>query len=151
MITAVGYITYSYVTAEQPDRDTTTVSPDFNGAWNISINPISGPRCSSATVEVNAQNGKMNSMLVTQDGVQSAFSGTIDKDGVIRNNKSANLLSFEGLMYGGMGSGKWSDKYGCAGTFTMRRPEEKGDGIDYTAPKQPSKGLDAELDQKTIE
>ncbi|MES2985606.1 MAG: hypothetical protein V4686_00590 [Patescibacteria group bacterium] len=140
LLAAVGYMTYSYMTAENPKTDTTEVKPDFNGMWSVNLLPRSGASCSPATAQIRIiQNiGKTN--LVTKDGVSSAFSITVTKDGIIRNIGSANILTFEGEVLGGIGEGKWSDKYGCAGSFTMKKSEADESSAPYGAPKTPSNG-----------
>ena len=140
LIGAVGYMTYAYVQAEDPKTDTTITRPNFGGQWNIFMNTISGAQCATASVSGTVVNGQMKSVVKTADGVQSSFDITVDADGIIRNRKSANLTSFEGSIHGGVGSGKWSDKYSCAGTFTMRRPEQTTEYIPNAVPKAPSKG-----------
>lgn len=140
LIVAAGYMTYSYVNSENPKTDTTVVGPNFGGQWEIFMNPTSGARCTTATVSGNVVNGEMKSLVVTADGVKSTFGISVNNDGIIRNIKSANLTSFEGSIHGGVGTGKWSDKYTCAGTFTMRRPAGVEEAIPEVRIKNPSKG-----------
>lgn len=146
----VGYATYSYVHFEAGSGESTIINATYDGVWNIALSPTSGAACSEGGASGSVVNGELKTILSTQDGVQSTLDITVASDGVIRNKKSSNIIAFDGLVYGGFAKGTWSDKYGCSGTFIMQRPEapqEEG----YDAPKQPSRGEAAELQQQTLE
>lgn len=148
LVVAAAYMTYAYVNSENPKTDTTIVGPNFSGKWEIFLNPTSGATCVTSTVDGNVSNGEMKSIMMSADGVQSGFNIIVDSDGIIRNKKSPNLTSFEGSIHGGVGTGKWSDKYACAGTFLMKRPVGQEEAIPEVQIKNPSKG--DELNQQKL-
>lgn len=140
LIGAGGYMGYEYVTATKSSTGGDPITQDYSGQWNVMIVPTSGGQCAAASAVVNVENGFIKGTLQTTDGVSAALVATIDGEGKIKNGASTNLGSFDGVIFGGVGNGLWSDKYGCAGTFTMRRPEGSVDTTGFAAPKAPSSG-----------
>lgn len=151
LVIAAGYMTYAYITAETPQSETSSTESDYSGKWDIVMLPVSGAQCVKATVSGTILKEEMKSVMEGNDGVRSIFVISVHPDGTIRNTKSANLTSFDGLVFGGVGNGKWSDKYGCAGTFVMRRAESI-DQSEYGSARPPSNGQNPELEQnKSVE
>lgn len=150
ILVGVGYATYAYVHSEAGTGDSTIINATYDGAWDIVLNPTSGGKCSIGNMSGTVVHGELKGILRTQDGVQSTLHIKVAADGVITNKQSTNIIAFDGLVYGGFAKGKWSDKYGCAGTFVMDRPQPISED-QYDAPKPPSKGQAAELEQETLE
>lgn len=130
ILSAAAALTLGCAPDPEPRRVGPSAAVAFDGRWMGSFAAApgfasDGVSCSNASAEFETSGGVLGGTVGTRFGEMVA-AGSVGSNGFIRGNLSAPGGASTGSFTGRMTEpnimqGQYTDTYGCAGTFTLRR------------------------------
>ena len=91
----------------------------YDGQWTFSVKTTKGSGCSARPGIVTVEDGKISGSLKSE-GKTFKVKGKIKEDGKFRG-RVMGVSSYKGEFKGNQGKGTWKNRYGCAGTVSIRK------------------------------